>query len=1094
MQAFNFLKSTDEIVSRTYKVQNVTVLSPKDSPKGERLVTQKWVWFTKPIDSFESELASHLPPPCDLTVSLTDILHDIDLFPAHLGLLSRPAQRMNPRDYRLATKAWKASKDDPVVKELLGADWMLSEQALAQKPQQHVPGILMEAGDVVTRATYVDRPPPDRETLSTCVPVEVSDLFVQIVFAIRAMLTTLFDVGGRLCATEDFLGHAPASCVFSAIDIMSRWSIEEFVPNMKYWKDFPMASMLENPKPKVPASWSAHQLHEGDPLFSGRLREFWFRLCTPPSDEVAALHFNAVFSISQSKRGCAAIPESFKQSAFESHAEKLAQKAPDLSTETSKDLARFLKVLFRNFRPKGLIKSLNRQEGSTSASAALNRAKGGQRDEVRQDLSKILGTSTNGLVRMAQTDQGVREERGLLPPSHSEWARIASLPLDLKYSALPHGVVSSIPPAWRQYPYCKVVALAEDLKCRIITKMSGVSTFLATPLQKALWNHLATFPCFALTTKTFSEEDLHDMLSREGTSLGPRTAAKLLSGDYSAATDGVNLNGTKQCLEEALTHFSEEDESLKKHCRTILYEQVLIYPEETQIQPVLQQTGQLMGSKISFPFLCILNLFTYVMSLPDELRERVLSGRFSLHKLAVLINGDDILFKADAAQYDRWLAAAKSVGFSLSLGKNFFHPRFCTVNSIPISVERTLAPAKLSRRAGIPVWSLDTSRMGSVAVKDPSQLSWAELDLDVPESYFKPSVEIKVYGFINLGLLFGTWKPLDAKGFTMATPLATWHDKATSGAMSPLRAHGLFLHYHSAEIARQTRFGEMNLNLFAHVYLGGLGFKIPEGLVPRYSEPQRRLASKLLRAAQKEYYGSVGDHPHKPFAYLTVDQTTQVSLGTVGSLSRVTTRMEPAIGPLPEDVDLFDPNTTIAATPLAVAMGDPNEKSYLTPSCRLPNSELRRISKTAKNNAILLPVAQMHTFPFRVVSFDPSVQASLDDPHSSVEEDPASTSSDESHIIGTHIVPEPPVSMELWEITFPSYLTSGKVPDGSARAGRSIDLLRARSELKAPNQPVDDRLQKKMAFRESRLLRAQQGLTEVPFSKDRQGVRWSRKG
>jgi hypothetical protein len=846
MNVFQFLKHTDEILSRIYKVQNETA-----TPSGDELTVQ-WVCFTRTDDSFESELSGHLPPSVELTVQLQDVIYDPLL---HSDLWKVAPKRLSSKAYRAALYQAQASQTDlEAVASLLGEGFLPEGGGLMPPPLRDVPGVPYGPGDVVTRATFIGRPPPARGIRASCQAVGISEMNYQILSGLRAVLVTLLDAGGRLCRDEDFLGLAPATDVFAAMDIMSLWSLSDFVPNVKYWKDYPLASFLHNPLPAIPASWSAHGLPQGAPLFGGRLREFWRRLCHPTDSASAPQLYRACFSIAQSKRAFAPVPDSFVTGAYQKHAKGLSTPAPALSSETATDLGKFLKVFFRNFHPKDLLGRLTVTEASTSASNTSSRVEGGAREEIRETLSSLLGSPMDGLVRMIPTDQGVTEERGLLPPSRGEWTRIVSAPLDFQYSTLPPKTLKQVPTEWRSYPFSKVVALQEPLKIRIITKMQTLSSFLSSPLQRALWKYLGDFPCFDLTSRTFSTENAYDLQAREEASLGRRPDADFVSGDYSAATDGLNINATKMVLDEVLSKLQGEDLLLIPHFEAVLLEQVLVYPKEAQQPPVLQRNGQLMGSILSFPILCILNLFTYVQSLPEDLRQRILAGRISLRTLAVLINGDDILFRADPAQYLRWLSSSSSVGFTLSLGKNFVHPRFFTVNSLPLEYRPVPAPVTLSRVAGRATWTFDPTRSGSLSVINP--VSWADLE-ELPEWTFHDSHEFLIHGYINVGLLLGVSKAVDERGRHELTSLSTWYDWAVTGAMNTARAHALFLHYHKEELRRQTRFGRHTLNIFAHPLLGGLGFKVPEGVVPRFSEPQRHLAARLLASARQGFVGPV---------------------------------------------------------------------------------------------------------------------------------------------------------------------------------------------------------------------------------------------
>ena len=111
--------------------------------------------------------------------------------------------------------------------------------------------------------------------------------------------------------------------------------------------------------------------------------------------------------------------------------------------------------------------------------------------------------------------------------------------------------------------------------------------------------------------------------------------------------------------------------------------------------PGVQTNGQLMGNILSFPLLCIANYCAYHIAIeryklsqienyagPDEnLPSRNLRVKRVMAEYPVRINGDDILFRSTGEQYDEWKNAVKSIGFNLSLGKNFAHPYFCQINS-----------------------------------------------------------------------------------------------------------------------------------------------------------------------------------------------------------------------------------------------------------------------------------------------------------------------------------------------------------------------------------------------------------------------------
>jgi len=749
------------------------------------------------------------------------------------------------------------------------------------------------------------------------------------------------------------------------------------------------------------------------------------------------------------------------ESAYRSHAQILSTPAPPLEPEVKADLKKFLAVFFRNFHPKDLLGKLQTSEASTSASNTTVRSEGGARAGVQEAISQILDVSRDSLVRMVPTDAGIVEERGLLPPSRDEWRQIAIHPIDFGYDTLPKRVLSQIPLAWRDRPFSKVVALQEPLKIRIITKMQTLSTHLSGPFQQALWSHLGKFPCFDLTKKTFSLDNVYDLQAREEKLLGLRPDAEKLSGDYKSATDLLYLEATKMALEEAIAHLEPADMVLIPHFNAVLHEQVLVYPPEANHPPVQQANGQLMGSKLSFPFLCILNLFTYVQSLPEKLRLRVLNGKVSLKLLAALINGDDILFNTDKAQYARWLSATQSIGFMLSLGKNFVHPRFFTVNSL--ALECTVVPPLVSKDVGrVVTWSADPRHPSLFRL--PSKISWGELE-ELPPWVFQTTHLFEAHGYINVGLLLGVARTTDERGRHDLVPLNGWYEWAVVGAMDPGRAHNLFLHYHKQELRRQTRFGAHTLNLFAHPLLGGLGFPVPVGVEPFFTQAQRHLASRLLDAASQGYQGRVDESPHKAIAFLS-SETTTASLGTLGSHRLVRTGVG-GFGPLPFEETPFKPDLSVRLTPLSAGFWGP-EAHILLPSCRLSNEELRTMLKACNHGrSKMLSPASMSVFPGRIVSYDSLL---LDTP-------PV-----DSIPINETPIPEEPLVSPPVAVPF-VYDTSWEDDDpqeSSPTPPPSLELPKAESAGK-------------IRRREARLNAVAQGLVATSTVKDRRGSRWSRK-
>jgi hypothetical protein len=226
----------------------------------------------------------------------------------------------------------------------------------------------------------------------------------------------------------------------------------------------------------------------------------------------------------------------------------------------------------------------------------------------------------------------------------------------------------------------KVAPVLEPLKCRLITKGEGLSYQAAMPLQKALWKHLYGMEPFKLIGQTIDASHLAGILLREKDLGIEANDLEWVSGDYSAATDGLSQQINSTCLSAALDRVGATDLERAVWSR-VLGNHHITYPEEYQETHNLagfdQTNGQLMGSPLSFPVLCAINLVAYWLAF-EEFHNRKIEDP---SKLPVLVNGDDILFRANDQFYSIWKKWITLAGFELSLGKNYKARDVLTVNS-----------------------------------------------------------------------------------------------------------------------------------------------------------------------------------------------------------------------------------------------------------------------------------------------------------------------------------------------------------------------------------------------------------------------------
>jgi hypothetical protein len=347
----------------------------------------------------------------------------------------------------------------------------------------------------------------------------------------------------------------------------------------------------------------------------------------------------------------------------------------------------------------------------------------------------------------------------------------------------------------------RMAAVLEPLKVRLVSKGEALPYWLARDFQKSMWNYLQKFPQFALTGRPMSSFDLTGIIEREKKL--NLTFPKWVSGDYSAATDGIDYRLTNKVMEVFLRK-SILDESLKDLLRGVIGLQFIEYPFK-DIDDQMQMNGQLMGSVLSFPILCLINLVAYWRSLEEYLGRLV-----RMEDLPVLINGDDILFRANDRLYSIWLRRIAEVGFSLSLGKNYLHESLLMINSEMYRYTK--------------------------GQRDGFNCNFKKID------------------YLNCGLLTGQSK---TSRITDIKPIWDIYNKIIPAAVNPVRAHHRFLHYYKDQINEATgsvtyleegkkQFRGGNYNLFLPHERGGLGFQCPLSRFEYRITPfQRKFASFL---------------------------------------------------------------------------------------------------------------------------------------------------------------------------------------------------------------------------------------------------------
>jgi hypothetical protein len=219
-----------------------------------------------------------------------------------------------------------------------------------------------------------------------------------------------------------------------------------------------------------------------------------------------------------------------------------------------------------------------------------------------------------------------------------------------------------------EVPLATPLGLSEATKVRVITKGPPLLNTVLKPVQKFLWRTLKKHPAFTLIGEWLSIEYLQ---SRLGKKLEP--GVKFLSVDYSDATNELHSWCSEIVARKIGQLVGMTDIEIELFVRAL----VKHYIQDGITNEIKAQAeGQLMGSIVSFPILCIIN--AAILRLTKELDFNRL---FTLRDSGIAINGDDALSKASALGVRLWTLISSFCGLKPSIGKVYYSDKFFNINS-----------------------------------------------------------------------------------------------------------------------------------------------------------------------------------------------------------------------------------------------------------------------------------------------------------------------------------------------------------------------------------------------------------------------------
>lgn len=374
------------------------------------------------------------------------------------------------------------------------------------------------------------------------------------------------------------------------------------------------------------------------------------------------------------------------------------------------------------------------------------------------------------------------------------------------------------------------VPILEPLKVRMITKGQAAEYYRTIELQKFMHGTLKRHPVFEYIGHPIDDQSWANAF---GTKRDLLDSQFFVSGDYRAATDNLcpelSLYAWDRICSVVSFRQSESRVWLSQTeyadlGRKALCGHRLHYPDGTVIK---QTWGQLMGSPMSFPILCIVNAAATLCSQ---------GWKFDLN-LPLKVNGDDVAFISDEPHYRQWKSTTRVCGLEFSIGKNYTSRDFIIMNS---ELRRPMEGGRSAyyRRSGF---------QGEPDSKDDpwaERLQW----YDTPKAW-------KLEGFLNQSILYHRVKKgVDAGQMKDVywTDLESLSHEAIRGIPDhdQWKVLSIFLESHRSVLQEVPPL----CNIWFPKALGGAGVPIPSGKTldelcstrdPSLLEKQQKVASYL---------------------------------------------------------------------------------------------------------------------------------------------------------------------------------------------------------------------------------------------------------
>lgn len=361
------------------------------------------------------------------------------------------------------------------------------------------------------------------------------------------------------------------------------------------------------------------------------------------------------WSFSQVKRASEPAPDDFIEANMKKHKTRLTKvledEEDDILDELKSEVVRTVREVYLNIR-----KAHHRvRTPSANGHFMAPRSRGGALGKHFNVYSDI--PCLDKLILMYETIPGeALELRGY----------VDRLDFEMTYQEAKRYAFS------REKVQCIPHPILEPFKVRVITLGETEAYWIGKNYQDLLWDQIRRKRTFAFCGQPDTDEFINEIFGN----FERKEDSVLVSIDYEAATDNLHPYLSEVCLDTILEMMDAplEDRYVLLQCLT--GHQLNYRQGKNKFDSISQTWGQLMGSPISFPILCLINAAVLRYCYEIMVGQKVL-----LTHCPLTVNGDDALMIIPESGYELLGRLTSKAGLKFSMGKNYCMRNYCVINS-----------------------------------------------------------------------------------------------------------------------------------------------------------------------------------------------------------------------------------------------------------------------------------------------------------------------------------------------------------------------------------------------------------------------------